>query len=179
MMLTPQRVQHIFEGCPWKSRLEAPNYTLTEAEIIAEEIIDASGRPTDWPNPLGLALGLKYRPIPGRFSCGTREVCDRVRIFYRPSSDPREQGCQILHGVTHNWCAERHPDANEGAIWLVTGGLVVLYRHRMLSLDQVISRQRHAPVWLIAARMMLLDEHGERRITGLFHQLSPTCLDDR
>lgn len=164
MMLTPKRVQHIFEGCPWKARLEAPNYTLTEAEIIAEEIIDASGRPTDWPNPLGLALGLKYRLIPGRFMSGTKEMCDGIRILFRPCLDPREQGYQILHGVGHNWCALRYPDANEATIWLVTGSLVVLYKNRLLSIDQAIQRQRHAPVWLIAARMMLLEEHGERRL---------------
>lgn len=60
----------------------------------------------------------------------------------------------------------RIPDANEGTIWLVTGGLVVLYRHRLLSIEQAILLQRHAPVWLIEARMMLLDEHGARRLTG-------------
>lgn len=164
MMLTPPRVLSIFEGLPWKARLEAPNYTLTQAEIIAEEIIDASGRPTDWANPMGLALGLKYRLIPGRFGCKTKEMCDGIRIFFRPSLDPREQGYPIFHGVVHNWCVLRYPDANEATIWLITGALVVLYRHRLLSIEQAISLQRFAPVWLIAARMMLLEEHGERRL---------------
>lgn len=166
MLLTPQRVCSIFGGCPWQARLDAPNYTLTECELVAEEILDASGRPTDWPNPLGLALGLGYRPIPARLSCGSREVCDAVRIFFRPSTDPRQQGYQLHHGIAHNWCAARYPDANEGAIWLVTGALVVLYRHRRLTIEQAISYQQHAPAWLIEARMLLLEEHGERRLTG-------------
>jgi hypothetical protein len=159
-MLTPARVRHIFEGNAWRARLESPNYDLQECEIIASEIIDAAGRPTDWANPIGMALGLRYRPIPVRVGGCGREVCDSRKILYRPDANPRVQGLPLFHGIAHNWTAARYPDANEAAVWIVTGALVVPHKYRLWTVEQVMSKQKHAPQWFVESRVFLLWADG-------------------
>jgi len=160
-LLTPQKVRYIFEGQAWRARLEQPNFRLRECDFIAEEIVDAGGRPTDWANPLGLAIGLKYKPVPGPVPNSGGDLCDGHHIFYKPSPDPRQQGLCILHPIVHNWTMKRYRSANEAACWLITGALAVLYKYRLWTVDQVMVEQKHVPRWLIEARLFTLWEKRE------------------
>lgn len=155
-ILTPRRVEYIFDGRADRAWLDPSSHDLLECEEIAKEIHDKGGRPTDFPNPMGLALGHKNRLVPCAMpNCGD-ELSDGVHILYKPTVDPRQQGLVILHGVVHNFCVRRHHGVNEAAAWLITGSVALLKKYRRWTLPQAVAAQRYVPKWLIELRLSLL-----------------------
>jgi hypothetical protein len=153
VLLTPLRVVHIFTGDYDRAEVEPPVLPPRHYEAAAAHIHDRAGRPTDWPDPRGVALAWGIRVIPSRV-VGNAST-DGSAIYYRPALafDPRLRGLLVWHEIAHCYLRRHEPDATESDAWLLSGACVLSWRTaRQMSTEEAAERQQYAPVWFIELR---------------------------
>ncbi len=149
MLLTPLRVIYIFTGEYDRAEVEPPVLPLRQYEQSARQIHDQAGRPTDWPDPRGVAIEWGWRVVPMKAG---RASTTGETIFYRASAQPRMRGLMVWHEIAHCYLREAYPDCGEADAWLLTGALVLSWRHAKMPREWAIDRQSHAPDWFLDAR---------------------------
>lgn len=153
MLLTPERVVYIMVGDYLRAGVDPPILPARQYEIEAETIHDEAGRPTDWPDPRGVALEWGIRVIPSRRLPRGAATTGDV-ILYRPSLDPRARGLVIWHELCHCYLRRFFPDATEADAWILTGAVVARLRVvRSMGRAELVARQKHAPDWFLDLRL--------------------------
>lgn len=164
MFLTPTRVACIFAEDYAGANVEPPCLPPRRYELDAAAIHDRARRPTDWPDPRGVALAWGLRVVPANMGRGAST--DGQTIYYRPSLalDPRLRGLLIWHEIAHCYLRRCEPDATESDAWFLTGACVLSWRNAChLSTEELMDRQRYAPEWFLELRKGIV----------LWHRLFP------
>lgn len=149
--LTPDRVVLIFVGEYGKACVEPPVLPPQQYELDAMFIHDMGGRPTDFPDPRGVAIGCNWS-IVAVPRLPQKAITNGNTILYRPALDPRLRGLVIWHEVCHCYLRRYYPDASEADAWLLTGAVVLSWKAAKMPRERAISLQRHAPEWFLDLR---------------------------
>lgn len=150
MLLTPLRVVYIYSGEYDKAEVEPPVLPVHQYKVEAAAIHDRAKRPTDWPDPRGVALGWELRVVPA--CLGRKASTDGKTIYYKPSLslDPRLRGLLIWHEICHCYLRRFEPDATEADAWILTGACVLSWENACrLPMEVIEERQQYAPLWFL------------------------------
>lgn len=146
------RVRSIYRGQPERAGFPPTELWPDEIEYLADELYREAHAPRFGdPGALCWRLGERLAPIVVR-GCGG-EVCMEGVVAYRWHHDLRVNGGRIYHGLSHRQI-RKYGRGSESDVWLLQGEIVAPWRRAAeMTVEELAERQRHAPIWLLAAQV--------------------------
>jgi len=147
-------VQHILAGNYDRAGVEPPCFAYRDLHELARAAIVKAARPRAFPDPrhVVVALDLRLLPRAPKGLCGEGSTLDTVA--YRWSPDPQLRGALVMHGLSHAILKNGSDASNDADAWTLTGCLFVLDTQVRLAVERTDLATAHAPLWLIAARII-------------------------
>ena len=150
-----RRVERLLAGDYNGAEVEPPLHDRATWRGLAEQMRREAGRLKYLSHPEFYALALNIPVLDRVPAVLSGECTDGQRICFEPNADPRVEGLNIGHGLSHVISARWQSDHNETDSWHVTGEIFLPARLALTVQSPAMAGrlQRAAPLWFLEAQI--------------------------